>query len=195
LHIPSDDQDRKKEIAYQAHCIRASKVVRGGGERTKRAIAMVLLIIAIASLVATGPAGASSRYWAQWDLNYYMGLLDENGQPLAEITYPANTPFWMNHGFTDGPWKEVSEAEKEAFMGPAMYFELWIDGELQKTQKYARYLPEYDLKLKLFPFECDYGMTGIHEFEGKWYADGYFTGGTPGEAVLSLDVVSIVTFT
>jgi hypothetical protein len=34
----------------------------------------------------------------------------------------------------------------------------------------------------------------MHTFEGRWYLDGYLTGGTPGEAVLVVDYISVVTF-
>jgi hypothetical protein len=159
-----------------------------------RIIAFVLLIMVMTSFAASGPAAASLRYWAT-GADIGISLLDENGNPVPEIAYPANTPFYVAHGFSDYPWKEVAYAEKKAFMGHATYFELWIDGELQQSAMCARYIPAWDMQFKFFVAEYDLGMTDTHVFEGKWYVDGYLIGGTPGQAVLQWEWVSTVTFT
>lgn len=160
----------------------------------KRTLTIALLIMTVTSFVAVGPVAASNRYWAT-GADFRISLIDENGNPVGDFTFPANTPFYIAHGFTDYPWTELPPAEKKAYMGPAMHFEFWVDDELQHSTMYVKYFPEWDVMFKTYVSEYDHGMTGTHVFEGRWYIDGWFFGGTPGQAVLGLDCVSTVTFT
>jgi len=170
-------------------------VVRGGGGRIKIIrVVIAMLVVATMSFTVVGTAAASNRHWAH-GADVQMHLLDNNLNPVGDFTYPANTPFYIAHGWLDGPWSSITDAEKDAFMGPAMYFELLIDGVVQHSSMNAKYLPDSDIKNKLFVSEYDLGMTGTHTFEGRWYHDAWFDGGTPGQAVLGLPAISVVTFT
>lgn len=159
----------------------------------KRIVAIALLIVSVTSFIVAGPVAASNRYWAT-GADIRISLVDENGNPVGDFSYPANTPFYIAHGFSDYPWTEIAPAERKAFMGPAMHFELWVDGVLQHSTMSVRNVPEWDVQFKMFVSEYDLGMTGTHVFEGKWYIDGWFFGETPGQAVLGMVCISTVTF-
>lgn len=166
----------------------------GGGGRIKViGVAIAVLVVVTMWFAVVGPAVASNHYWAT-GADVRLRLVDTSGNPTGDFTYPADTPFYVAHGWLDGPWNQFPDAYKDAYMGPATYFELSVDGVPQHSSKQARFWPDWGTKGVLFISEYDLGMTGMHTFEGRWYLDGYLTGGTPGEAVLVVDYISVVTF-
>ncbi len=80
-------------------------------------------------------------------------------------------------------------------MSKATTFELWIDGDLQKSSMKASHDRISDFKMKLFISEFHDGMTGPHLFQGMWYLDGSLLGGDFGDPVLLFTCDVTVNFT
>lgn len=84
-------------------------------------------------------------------------------------------------------------------MSRATTFELWVDGELQRStlQAPVAYSPTFDavLKHKIFVTEDHSGLSGMHSFVGRWYLDASFFGGELGERVPAVECVITVIFT
>ncbi len=148
------------------------------------------MFTAIVVFAVARPVAASSRYWATGS-DVQINLLDHCGE---DFTYPANTPFFISHGWLDGPWTTEPAANKSGFMASTTYFEFRIDRVPQPSRLFVRNLPDSDLQLKLFISEYDQGLTGTHRFGSLWFLDGALAGGTPGEAVFTGGCVSYVSF-
>ncbi len=85
-------------------------------------------------------------------------------------------------------------------MSRATAFELWIDGERQKSSMRAPigWNSLYGMvgKTKLFVTEDHDGLpAGTYHFVGKWYLDASFFGGEFGEPVSLLECDMTVNFT
>lgn len=139
---------------------------------------VAVLFAAIMVLATAQPAAASNRYWATGAGESYLPLRPFCGQV---ITYRANTPLIIAHGWGDTPW--VTEPLKGAFMAPTTTFELQLDSVTQKSVQAFRYFPETDTMSKFFVSEYDQGLTGTHSFVGNWYLDGALVSGAAHEAV------------
>lgn len=149
------------------------------------------MVMAIMVLAVARPVAASHRYWAT-GTDVQINLIEHCGE---DFTYPANTPFFISHGWIEAPWVTDSPANKMAFMSATSYFEFRVDRVPQPSTLFVRYIPQLDWQLKLFVSEYDQGLTGTHRFGGLWYLDGGLAGGTPGEAVFMGGCVSNVAFT
>lgn len=167
-------------------------MVRLGRMRRKGVgLALVTVFFVGMLMVLPGHAAASMRY-VMTGADYQLFLLDNCNQPIA---YKANTPVYVIQGWIETPWVTDPPANKSAFEGRTTYFELQIDGVVQKHVLFARYLQPLDWKLKLFISEYDHGFSGTHTFAGYWYIDSLFYGLPPGQPVLDLTCTSVVTFT
>lgn len=151
--------------------------------------AVAVLFAALMVLAMARPVAASNRYWATGAGEYYLPLGPYCGQA---ITYPANTPLIIAHGWGDTPW--VAEPLKGGFMAPTTTFVLQIDTVTQDSVQAFRYFPEVDTMSKFFVSEYDQGLTDTHSFVGSWYLDGVLLGGTAREAVLVGTCQVTVTF-
>jgi len=87
------------------------------------------------------------------------------------VNYDENTGFFVAHGWVTFPW---SEEDKNAFMSPATKYELWIDGQLQKSAMRAFLVnfPDGQAKFKTFVIEDHDGLSGTHTFVGRHFFDG-----------------------
>ncbi len=159
---------------------------------TKRVLAIAFTLVALAAFTLSGPAAASQRYYWTGTTEQQIDLLEHcNG---AE-TYPADTPFWVAHGFLFEGWSAFTPQEKEARMLPTTHFELQIDGTVQPSAMLALYIPQLDLKAKIFPSGYDNGFpAGEHDFLGTWYVDGSIVGGTLRTSVVDMTCSVVVTF-
>ena len=117
----------------------------------------------------------------------------------GSLSYSANTGFFVAQGWLTF-WEVASTVEKNAFMSPATKFELYIDGQLQKSTlhvflvKHPVDFPTHVVKYKFFVSENNDGLSGTHTFEGKWYQSDGFFGGNRRVADLQIDCVVTVNF-
>ncbi len=168
----------------------------GGGVRRNR-VGLTLVIVAFVAvlLVLPAPVAASNRYFARFVAQYAVNLFDDVNCGGA-TPYPANTPIFVVDGY-NFPMRTFTAPLKAAAMGPNSYFQLSIDGVVQHTQMLGKYIPAYDVQVKLFTAEYDYGFpAGSYEFVGNWYVDGLLADppGTSGQPVLILTCVTTFTF-
>lgn len=134
------------------------------------ATAMVLSLF----LAYAGVASAN-HYYATGQTDRRIILLGNCG---GSIPYDAEEGFYVAHGFRWPSWSDTTPEEKRNFMHPATYFELSIDGVLQKSSMRAWYNSDTDTKLKLFVTEDHNGLlAGQYTFEGIWWeSDGTYGG-------------------
>ena len=113
--------------------------------------------------------------------------------PGGEMEFPAETPFYIMHGF------QLS-SDESAY---GIYdFALEVDGILQKEdfKMFWKEDGDPDVLLKLWVYNFPDGMTGTHEFTGHWfepcqYATGYTDPcPTPNAKVETYTQTLIVTF-
>jgi len=118
--------------------------------------------------------------------------IDPNIAPGA-TTFPANTAFFVRHGWIDFPTHPVSNQTLAAFERPTTDFELYVDHVEQHS------LPDFYVQggahFKLFVINFPNGMTGTHLFQGWWFEDGYAVNATANTQVLELACNLQVTFT
>ncbi len=165
----------------------------GGMRKEGVSLALVTAVVVGVLIILPGPAAAGVEYAMKgYPAEYQFSLLDHCDK---KTTYPANTPIYIIHGFNSDPWTVSSVEYKTAYMGSAMYFELKVDGVVQHLVSFDRTVMPYDIKVKLFIWEEDRGLTGTHTFEGFWYVDGYIVGTTPGVSVLDTACTTRITFT
>ncbi len=158
-------------------------------------MAIAFVFTAVMVFAVARPVAASNRYWAI-GADVQISLIDHCGSAdhPAKFKYPAKTAFFIFHGWAEQPWSTDSSENKDAFMGPATYFEFRLDYVPQPSSMFARDFPDFDLKAKLFVSEYDAGLTGTHRLAGLWFIDGQLIGETPGETVFAGGCVVNVTF-
>lgn len=112
------------------------------------------------------------------------------------LKYPANTGFFVGHGWFYFPWDGAPTVDKEAFMSPAMTFELRIDGELQGSAMHAFLVsfPDGQAMFKFFISENHDGLAGKHTFVGTWFESNGFYGGDRLTPVFFAECVVRVNF-
>jgi hypothetical protein len=172
-------------------------------------MAITLVLFAVATI---GPALADSSVQRDSDstpgasvpttgtrLSMYRGFrlnscstTDPNIAPGA-TTFPANSPFFVRHGWIGFINPPVQNQTYAAFERPTTTFYLYVDGVLQSS------LPDfYDAgsftHVKLFVTNFENGMTGTHIFQGWWFIDGYLVGGTANTEVFQLACNLQITF-
>ncbi len=156
-------------------------------------LALVTALLVGFLVVLPGPAAAGVEYAMKgYPAEYQFSLLDHCNK---KTTYPADTPIYMIHGFNSDPWTTSTQEYKTAYMGTATYFELKVDGVVQRLVSFDRTVMPFDIKVKLFIWEQDRGLTGTHTFEGFWYVDGFIVGATSGISVLDTTCMTTVRFT
>lgn len=118
--------------------------------------------------------------------------IDPNIAP-GPTTFPANSPFFVRHGWVTGVSTPVTNQTLAAFNRPTTDFELYVDHVEQQS------LPDFYVSqgthFKLFVINFPNGMTGTHLFQGWWFLDGYAVGAQPNTQVLQLACNLQVTFT
>lgn len=110
------------------------------------------------------------------------------------MTFPANTPFHVFHGFTWIPGED-SAATQAGVMRPTTHFELFVEGVRSPSMPYIYYdqTKGYGGKANLTSYP-DGLAAGTYLFEGRWYKDGSLVGGAFGESVQVLECQMIVVF-
>lgn len=185
-----------------------------------RRIAYAMLAPMVLSLVlAFTPTASANHLWAT-SLGYpdFLAIdpehrIDILAAALAgetELSYPESTGFFVYSGWVflwkGGLWEGPAPPEfRRAYASDATTFELWIDGELQKSSRLAPLLtsktsdfPQGDehWKAKFFVIENHGGLSGPHEFVGRWFVDASVPaiGGELGDRVLVLEWTLTVHF-
>ena len=117
--------------------------------------------------------------------------VDPNIAPGA-ISWPANSAFFVRHGWVNSPIQPETNQTLGAFDRPTTDFELYVDHVEQNA------LPDFysgqNFHIKLFVINFPNGMTGTHLFQGWWFLDGYLTGGTANTQVIQLACNLQITF-
>lgn len=124
----------------------------------RRIFVPVLAITAV--LLASAPAAANSIPRTGDRLNLFV--------PPA--TAPADTPFWVGHGFaTEPPELPAAIADGSA------WFELYVDGAAVSLRKDVDFLGGASVEsvnIGWFHNFADGLPSGSHHFEGRWYVYG-----------------------
>ncbi len=117
------------------------------------------------------------------------------GSGVYDISFPANTPFYVMHGVRWSPGADSAEIQAGA-MRPTTHFELFVDGVRARSVPYIYYDQSTDLgtKANLTNYPSGLPPGGPHSFHGFWYQDGSLVGWTQVESVLGFDCAITVTF-
>jgi hypothetical protein len=129
------------------------------GGRRRMALPMVLASALLVS-AGVGIASANSVPHPELRINLFV--------PPA--TMPADTPFWIGHGFSIAP----DELPADSVPGAAT-FELYVDGSAVSLRKDVEYAGGNSVDSVAFIWyrNFDQGLpAGEHRFEGRWYVDG-----------------------
>lgn len=102
-----------------------------------------------------------------------LGLLGPCIRGIPERDFPANTGFFVAHGWAYIPWEDATPVERLAFVSLASVFVLTIDGQVQTFVLHMALIntPDGQFMSKLFVSEYDRGYAGTHVFVGTWYYD------------------------
>jgi hypothetical protein len=126
-----------------------------------------LLFVVAAFVATTGSASAQGTPTVGDRLNLFA--------PPA--TFPADTPFHVNHGWICDPASDC--------LDPGTRFELLVDGVDVPAAHNLVYDPQTPSASSADVSNFRFGLlAGPHVFEGRWYADG----------VLELDLVETIVF-
>ena len=157
--------------------------------RSRVAGALLFGLIVLGALVAfAGTASAFHHPTTGIRLNILTAC------PSSSTTFPANTNFWVRHGWAFSDWSQASKNEQMAFKDDTTRFDLLVDGSLVKSNRDTNYVVSTDIYFKSFLTNFPGGLTGTHVFTGRWYLDGSLAGGTRGEAVFQFECVVVATF-
>ena len=89
----------------------------------------------------------------------------------ATMTFPASTPFHIQHGWAV-PWpKGTTPEQKQGFGSPGTNFTLYVDGKQAQYTTYRQLDKANGVMDKWFLSDFPVGMTGTHTFLGLWYDD------------------------
>lgn len=156
-----------------------------------KGLTLIAIVALGAGLLAFPAPAAADDSFAQGDAGSRINLLANCGNA---IEYPANTAFFVRHGWVSEGWSTVGPAERRGLMAPSTTFEFRVDFEPQPSAMHVTYAEEDDLFFKTFVSEYHDGMTGTHRFGGLWFLDGSLVGGAFGESVFVNGCVVTVTF-
>ncbi len=157
---------------------------------------IVATVLGISLLTAFSGVAVADHYWATGQTDRRIALLipEPIGCAAGPILYDANEGFYVQHGWSFGPWSELPPMEKRAIMHPSTNFELLIDGVLQHSQKKAAHDSENYVKFKLFVIENHKGLSGEHEFHGVWHFSAWYLGGDFRDSEVGLECTVTVIF-
>ncbi len=156
----------------------------------RRLAAIVLPVIGLAMLAFSVPVTAD-HWFATGDPEARINLLATCG---GAIEYPANTPFFIRHGWGQEDWSTARPDERRGFMAPTTTFEFRLDRVPQPSALHAAYAEGIDVFFKTFVSEYHEGLTGTHRFGGLWFLDGSLVGEDFGEPIFQGGCVVDVTF-
>ncbi len=172
-------------------------------------MAITLVLFAVATI---GPAFADSSISRDTDstpgasvpttgtrLSMYRGFqlgscstTDPNISPGA-TTFPANSAFFVRHGWVYFAYQPVDNQTQAAFQNPTTNFQLYVD-HVEQSSLPDFYSPSTNVHIKLFVINFPNGMTGTHLFQGWWFLDGYTVNGQFGTSVFQLACNLQITF-
>lgn len=165
----------------------------GGGERLRKiVISIAATLVLFGAFLAFSGVATADHSFATADFGSRINVL---GNCFGSVTYPADTLFWVSHGWAFFPWSDFSAQEKRAANHPSSTFTLLIDGEVQKSAQHTRVDPSVDVKFKSFVTEIHDGLpAGTYTFTDEHYIDGFFLGGDFKDSVLVLTCdVTVIT--
>ena len=155
---------------------------------------LVLAVLGVSAPAVSANHAGTLAFYVSPDPAHRINLLAHCG---SDLSYPANTLFFVRHGWLFADWRESSAAEQRGFMSEATRFTLLIDGVLQIQSREYLYLNDPDFMIKLFNTDNHKGLTGSHFFTGRFFLDAsiFTIGGSFGEPVLFFECNVVVTFT
>ena len=132
--------------------------------RKLKLLALGALFVAV-TLAATLPAFASPPATGAQLMPYPVPDCP------ATMTFSANTPFHIQHGWAV-PWpKGTTPEQKQGFASPGTNFTLLVDGRQAPYTVYRQPDKTGGLMDKWFLTNFPSGMTGTHTFLGQWFND------------------------
>ncbi len=151
---------------------------------------VIALLLGLAALALVPAATASHLPTTGTRIGLFRGNCsghNPNVPANVEITFAANTDFFIRHGWSL-PWSDATPEQKQAELSDNTRFDLYVDGVKVASQLDLDFQSSDGTvtlaKTHLTNFPG--GMTGTHEFRGLWYIDGLLIGETPGTAVFQL---------
>ena len=168
----------------------------------RKIIVMLAGFVVLSLLLALAPMARANHLYATDKVPPgFVGGAEHRINLLANCaagatTYPVNTGFFVSHGWSEGPWKDIPAQNKSWFMSPAQTFELRIDGMLQESTMYAFLVnfPDGRGMFKSFVSEDPSGLSGTHAFVGTWYYSAGYDGGNRLDRVFAGDCTVSVAF-
>ena len=154
-----------------------------------------VLLLSLSALASFGPVVSASHESSMFvvsgftaNTEHWINLLkpDFSGCLRGRIDYPANTLFFVSHGWGIPDWTALAGIGQNAVASEATTFMFLIDGQLQMQSRVYQYnfLGIPDLMVKLFNTEYHDGLTGSHLFTGQFYLDASLFGGNFGDPSL-----------
>ena len=182
----------------------------GGGEIVKATAFGLVTLMLLTALVALAPMSRADHIFEGAVVDppisilpapagNRIGLLGPCFFGISDIGFPADTGFFVAHGWNFAPWEDTSAADKHAAASRATVFELSIDGVIQRADLHAAMIPgtpDGQVFVKLWVTEYHEGLSGTHLFVGRWYIDASISsiGGQFGVPVLDQECSLTVHF-
>jgi hypothetical protein len=141
-------------------------------KRSWLVLLLLLAAIVVAPAATAGPPTTGSR------IILFPGV-------AGPLVYPANTPFFVEHGWGCGDQAAV-DAHSGGCLDPQTRFTLYVDGRRMSATTVLDVAPGGIVLSKFDLTNFRFGLpAGEHVFEGQWWSDG----------VLSVDSIVTITFT
>jgi hypothetical protein len=134
--------------------------------RLKTRLAMSIALVIGASLVLALPASTNNLPTTGTQINLVF-------QPPA--TFPANTPFYIEHGIAVFPPFSPPDGTIGSNMDAGTHFDLYLDGVAQSGKVDIDNQPGIWLKRNLYNFPSGLPV-GSHTFVGVFFQDGTMFG-------------------
>lgn len=138
-----------------------------------------LVIVALIGLMPALSGGAAALPLTGVQLPGVYLACNEGGP--TTLTFPADTPFYVAHGWIQPGWRDPSVTTPElrkATLSPTTFFEFFIDGARVRSVPWMGYDPTTDWFTKGNVSNFPAGMpAGTYTLEAIWYFDGGWLAG------------------
>src|SRR5438067_918688 len=130
--------------------------------RRRACLALLLLLAALAAVSAAAAAPPTT--------GTHIGLMPGLTGPLV---YPADTPFFVEHGFGCGPDQAAVDAHTDNCLDPQTRFTVSVDGRQMPSTTVLDVDAGGTMQSKLNLTNFRFGLpAGQHVFHGQWWHDG-----------------------
>ncbi len=150
----------------------------------KAFMSIIASLALFGALLSLSGVATADHMFARWDQTTPVPGQRLHWFPVCILgtTFPADTGFFVAHGWIAFSWTERTAEERRGFNYPTTTFMLEIDGVPQKSAQHNNRDAIADTKGKWFVTEIHKGLpAGPHVFTFTWYIDGSIDIFTPGD--------------